>query len=329
MTRSFAPQVPTAARLPRGRFFGMAEPAVGTADVAVSITRYPPHTCIALHAHTGPYLSFVMAGDYLERIGSTALKCPALTVRFHPAGEEHANEFGSAGACCLNLEPSPRWQESLDQLPKAHRAPIVLESAGALGLRAAAVCRAAVARVECEECEGDGLTGRNATRDQRLEIESLVAELLAVCQSATRRHQAAERSPAIRRALEFIEAELDRPFSLATVAVAARLHPTHFARSFRSLTGMTLGEYVRRRRLARAESLIVSHPSATLSRVAIEAGFADHAHMTRNFRRTAGFTPSAVRAAMIREGVLAAGSGACHHSRLCANPVQASATLAC
>ena len=271
-------------------FFGAAEARLGTHDVIATVTRYPAGVSLTQHAHATPYLSFVLSGSYVERIGRTALSCQHLTVRFHPAGEEHSNTFGPMGGRCLNLELTPRWRESLERLRGGGREPLILFSAGGIGLRIATLCARRKARMR-----------RRGTVDSSLEIEGLVAELLASCEVETRRHCAAENSPAMRRAIDLVEGASLRHVSLAEVAAEAGLHPTHFARKFRALVGVTLGEYVRRRRVARAESLFASNPTATVSRIAAETGFADHAHLTRTFRATTGIVPSVFRAALERE----------------------------
>lgn len=271
-------------------FFGAAETRLGTPDVIASVTRYPAGTSLRLHAHAAPYLSFVLSGSYVERVGRTTLSCQHLAVRFHPAGEEHSNAFGPMGGRCLNLELTPRWRESLERLPRTGRTPLIHFSAGGIGLRLARLC---VRRKAPMHPRGPG--------DSILEIEGLIAELLAACEVETRRHSAAEKSPAMRRAIDLVDAASARHVSLAEVAAEAGLHPTHFARKFRALVGLTLGEYVRRRRVARAESLFASNPTATVSRVAAESGFADHAHLTRTFRATTGIVPSVFRAALQRE----------------------------
>jgi AraC family transcriptional regulator len=71
-------------------------------------------------------------------------------------------------------------------------------------------------------------------------------------------------------------------------------HPTHLARAFREATGRSIGEYRRLRRLiALALSLrCTQEPLASLARL---HGYADQAHMTREFRRVAGCSPAAWR----------------------------------
>jgi AraC family transcriptional regulator len=264
-------------RLLPGRFFGTAEPARSARDLEVSMSAYPAASRLPTHAHTTPYLSFVVAGGYVEHVGGRAVDCRALTVRYHPPGEEHADSFGAAGGRCLNLELGDCWRESVERLPDTGRPPMLLDSAAWLGLRAVSEYRAPDA-------------------SSALVLEALAAELLGACEETARLRRAAERSAAVRRALELVEDCADRRLTLGEIAAAAGLHPTHLARSFRALTGLTVGDYVRRRRVARAQARLLADGAATISRVAADSGFADHAHLTRCFRRVTGATPSRYRA---------------------------------
>jgi AraC-like DNA-binding protein len=60
--------------------------------------------------------------------------------------------------------------------------------------------------------------------------------------------------------------------------------------------GMSPGAMIRRRRLQDAAERVRSDPSADLAALAAESGYADHAHLTRDFRAVLGITPRSYRA---------------------------------
>ncbi|GEE03375.1 hypothetical protein nbrc107696_38210 [Gordonia spumicola] len=60
-------------------------------------------------------------------------------------------------------------------------------------------------------------------------------------------------------------------------------------------TGLTPVALIRRRRLQEAAELVRDSPRASLADIAAATGFSDHAHLTREFTRVLGFTPSAYR----------------------------------
>jgi AraC family transcriptional regulator len=79
--------------------------------------------------------------------------------------------------------------------------------------------------------------------------------------------------------------------SLSEVARIAGVHPMHLAKLFRKRFGYSMGEFIRRQRIAWACDQL-SHDTGTISFIAASAGFADHAHFTRTFRRITGCSPS-------------------------------------
>lgn len=60
--------------------------------------------------------------------------------------------------------------------------------------------------------------------------------------------------------------------------------------------GLPPAAMIRRRRLQEAAERVRTDPSADLATIAAEFGYADHAHLTTDFRTVLGFTPSAYRA---------------------------------
>jgi AraC family transcriptional regulator len=91
---------------------------------------------------------------------------------------------------------------------------------------------------------------------------------------------------------EYISQHLTPPPGpgLAEVAQVAGVHPMHLARLFRQRFGYSMGEFVRRRRIAWACGQLAGS-DRTIAAIALTAGFADHAHFTRTFRRITGCTP--------------------------------------
>lgn len=101
----------------------------------------------------------------------------------------------------------------------------------------------------------------------------------------------------LRRALDFIEANLANPIGLAEVAASTGLTRMHFAAQFRSTTGYSPHAYLLRRRLEHAQMLLRSSECGVLD-VALSCGFSSHAHFTAVFKRMIGEPPNAWRMRM-------------------------------
>ena len=92
---------------------------------------------------------------------------------------------------------------------------------------------------------------------------------------------------------------LDGDPTVRTVEDAAgRLHTSArtLQRIAKRYVGLSPGAMIRRRRLQEAAERVRTEPTLDLAAVAAELGYADHAHLTNDFRTVLGFTPSAYRA---------------------------------
>ncbi len=98
----------------------------------------------------------------------------------------------------------------------------------------------------------------------------------------------------LKRAKDYMEANLGESVSLADVAAAAGLSRMHFAARFRDATGLRPHEYLLRRRIERARELLL-HSRLPLVEIAFEVGFKTQAHFTTVFARFAGETPNVWR----------------------------------
>jgi len=100
----------------------------------------------------------------------------------------------------------------------------------------------------------------------------------------------------LRRVLAHIEANLTTPIRNGHLAELARLSTFHFNVAFRRAVGESPHRYIMRRRIERAQGLMLS-TERPLSQIAIDCGLADQAHLTRLFRRIVGESPAAWRRA--------------------------------
>jgi AraC family transcriptional regulator len=94
----------------------------------------------------------------------------------------------------------------------------------------------------------------------------------------------------LRRAVEYIDAHLSEPVTLADLASSTGLSRMHFAAQFRVATGMRPHEYLLRRRIDRAQQLL-REPTATVIDTALSVGFHTQAHFSAVFKRFVGATP--------------------------------------
>ena len=102
--------------------------------------------------------------------------------------------------------------------------------------------------------------------------------------------------PRLRRALDAIRDRIEDGASLAEIAEAAGVSPSHLSAQFRRSTGLSPHQYLIRCRVERAKELLrFGEPSLTLAQVAARAGFCDQGHLARHFRRLVGTTPTRYR----------------------------------
>lgn len=83
--------------------------------------------------------------------------------------------------------------------------------------------------------------------------------------------------------------------TLDELSDAVELSPFHLCRVFRRRTGLPIHRYLTRLRLREALEHL-GEPDCSLSRVAMDLGFASHGHFTHAFGREFGLTPSEARA---------------------------------
>lgn len=109
-------------------------------------------------------------------------------------------------------------------------------------------------------------------------------------------HQAAITAGELHRIDAFIDARIDTQVSLGDLAALSGMTVFRFARLFKLATGIPPHQYVLRRRIERAKSMLrVAAP--TVADVALECGFASQSHFTDAFHRAVGTTPRRFREA--------------------------------
>jgi AraC family transcriptional regulator len=96
------------------------------------------------------------------------------------------------------------------------------------------------------------------------------------------------------RVVDFIHAHLTQDLSLDLLAQHSGFSAYHFARLFRRTLGESPHQYVLRQRVERARALL-QRPDLSLAEVALAAGFAHQSHLTQQFKRHLGVTPSVYR----------------------------------
>ncbi|WP_196483338.1 AraC family transcriptional regulator [Burkholderia multivorans] len=99
---------------------------------------------------------------------------------------------------------------------------------------------------------------------------------------------------AIKRAREYIDAHVASNPSLQTLADVAGISEFHLLREFKKAVGFAPHAYLVQRRVELAKHLLLK--GGSLRRVAIEVGYYDQGHFSREFSRFFGVPPSAALA---------------------------------
>lgn len=98
----------------------------------------------------------------------------------------------------------------------------------------------------------------------------------------------------LKRVDDIIEERMDGPLTVGEVAASLELSAGFFSRAFKAAVGKSPHDYIVDRRVSRARDLL-RHSPLGLAEIAAASGFASHGHMTTQFRRRLGVTPSGLR----------------------------------
>jgi AraC family transcriptional regulator len=201
-----------------------------------------------------------------------------------PPGIKHAKRWqGDAGLLLMHLQP-----EWVDRFGKGLVSQVVIEP-----MTNFALYDPLIGGLTAELVRERDLSWPRQT-DQLVALgHCLVARLLQglaqreVGRAPVQRHLGTD---TMARVTSFVEANLGEKFSLAALAHEARLSPSHFSVLFKATMGMTTEQYILRSRLLRAKGLIVQG-AYTVGQVAHMTGFADHSHLSVQFKRFFGAPP--------------------------------------
>jgi AraC family transcriptional regulator len=214
-------------------------------------------------------MTLVYRGFLAERVGDREEEAGPLSVVVKPPGVRHANRYGAEGAWTLQVSFSPKI---LDAWSSEWRLGGWRWSHGGETVR-------------------PFLALLQSMRDVPLaaDVESLVFELLATVGAPAVR--AVGTAPGwLERARTRIGEPGDDPPRVRRLAEDAGVHPVSLTRAFRRHYGTTVTEEIRRRRVVAAARALCAG-DGRLSHVALDAGFADQAHFSRDFKRVTGLTP--------------------------------------
>jgi AraC-like DNA-binding protein len=213
----------------------------------------------------------VSAGDFDELGPHQQVSVSAGDIIAHPGCDIHADQFGAASVECINFAPRPAGR-----LNALFSASIVKPDSWS------DIHILQVVRNEL----------RTNDRWTPIALEFLAVEMLKG--HARRDEMSARTSERCAGLREFIESESPRVPTLSELANRAGLRPAQLSRVFRAAFGTSPVELGRQYRAAWARAQIERTPMS-LSRLAADAGYADHPHMCRDLRRRFGVAPNQLR----------------------------------
>ena len=128
------------------------------------------------------------------------------------------------------------------------------------------------------------------------ELNALIGRYVEHFCAEVRKVREAGHSPCVRRAVDYMEANLSRRMTVAEVARAAGVDRHRLSEAFGRETGMTLKRYLARRRCEIAAELLLDG-RFSVQQAAAYVGYADNNYFSKVFKEHQGMSPQKYRKA--------------------------------
>jgi AraC-like DNA-binding protein len=239
-------------------------------------THYDADTVVPEHAHETALCVLVLEGAFEEQADRKRDLCAAGTLLFIPAGASHAHKFLAKRSRAFTVQFGDEWTSRLAACDVRIPTNSQIMSRGAGSWRAAR------------------LYGEFKSGPSPLALDERALETLAVVAPEPNATMRESRSRWLRETRDYVSAHFRESFSLAQLSQLTGVHPAYLSRAFRRHTGETLSALVTRLRLEYAAERLVRE-RGSIGLIGLDAGFADHSHFTRAFKRATGTTPLGYR----------------------------------
>ena len=237
---------------------------------------YEDGIALGRHCHDHCYLALVLSGSYSERLSRGEFQWGEGSLHLLPAGERHENRFDSARLLLVKIEPAAvkGWGPE--------HARFLAEPREISGPMSAWLAN----RMVREFMSQDEVAP--------LAIEGVLLEVLAESARSLEDKQVSTAPAWLRRVRELLEDSYLEAPGLSHLAKVAGVHPVHLSREFHRHFDMTVGEFVRKRRIEHASELL-SKSDLSLAEIASACGFSDQSHFCALFKKHSGLTPANFR----------------------------------
>ncbi len=238
---------------------------------------YAQGVSLPSHCHANSFLTLVLSGTYRENSNHHEFRWQPGALHFLPEGERHENVFETPVRMLRVKIESEAVQKLREQHARALSEP--REITGPLSSWLAN-------RMMHEFMAQDDIA--------TVAMEGVLLEMLAESVRSSDDMHGSNAPGWLRRVRDLLQESYLQAPSLASLATVAGVHPVHLSREFHKHFHMTIGEFIRTRRIEQASELL-SRSELSLAEIASTCGFSDQSHFCALFKKHSGMTPAKYR----------------------------------
>lgn len=113
----------------------------------------------------------------------------------------------------------------------------------------------------------------------------------------------------VRNMIAYIETAINEDVSLKEMEKELHLSKQYMSKIFREVTGMTIFDYLYRRRIEQAKRLLRLQAERSITEVCLQVGFKNVSHFSRMFKTQVGLSPERYRSEANRNQIQSNGEG--------------------